>query len=104
MNNYQNADQQYNINAKRALRLYATQRTRRRFGSGMASVDIHAWLLILALAFLLRDDPYSLLPLEVTGLAASLPTSETTRHPVRRAFEVASTPFGVARRPGLDPD
>jgi len=38
------------------LHLDATQRTRPGNGSGIASVDIHAWLLTLALAILLRDD------------------------------------------------
>ncbi len=49
---------------RRELHAYATQRANPRRGSGVASVDIHAWLLTFAMAFLLRDDPYGSLPLQ----------------------------------------
>lgn len=62
MYNIERTNQQQNVKPKRPLHLYATQRVKPRFGSGMASVDIHAWLLTLALAFLLREDPNSWLP------------------------------------------
>jgi len=40
----------------RELHSYATQRANPRHGAGKASLDIHALLMIAALAFLLHDD------------------------------------------------
>jgi hypothetical protein len=53
-----------------ALHSPATERTRPGNGSGIASVDIQAWLLTLALAMLLRDDLSGWLPLQEGWSAA----------------------------------
>jgi hypothetical protein len=82
---------------RRALHLYDTQRAKQRFGSGIASVDIQAWLLIAAMAFLLRDDPYASLPPQVERAASQASTAFAT-HSAMPACEPVSTfaPFRPA--------
>lgn len=56
---------------RRELHIHASQQARSRYGAGIASVDIHAWLLSAALAFLLRDDPYGSWPLQILAPTSS---------------------------------
>jgi hypothetical protein len=55
----------------RELHSYATQRANPRHGAGMASLDIHAWLMTAALVFLLHDEQ----PFRFVGLG------QPTAHP-----------------------
>ena len=90
MTNQSKTHGSHRLVARRELHIYATQRSKPRGGSGTASVDIHAWVLTLTLAFLLRDDLSSEFPLQLNWPPGSQAVSNTETVPSNGALNAVN--------------